>query len=480
MHSSMAGLHSAPALSYAGALTNHLPSQASAQPSTQAGARPYVPLAASAQSLVLPTPFSQAATTPPRISIGASMFLFSIDPKYGVPLILLAREKKRRWVGNTNYNYTDFGGGATGGESAEQTAAREFVEESVGSVRYFSNPCRDKLPELAENIAADLSAGNYLARIETPVGPRKAYITFVKEVAFQPGICGAFRRAKELLFRAQSDVEAMSPRKRDAAIDHPALRHDRETGAVVINRCYLEKQGVEYFSLQGLTYWLTTGAHNLVPGFHCQPYFKGRLRVALRCLRDCVRDAHRVRSARCGKFLPFKTKPSYTHFPHQQQRLLHRLPSPAHQPFQSLHDGRADPAHDPANCGWEWADGNHAGGDSDHGRLRRWPRRHFGRVRHDQPSERVDDDALAQNRFGGRRGRHLGSSSNSSNSGDDDRDRHRRAAQRHGDADGRSRGRGLGRGRRQGGGRGRGGGGRGRGAGARVRPRPAVHNHRWR
>jgi hypothetical protein len=316
----------------------------------------------------------------PRICIGASLFLFSIEPTYGVPVVLMAREKKQRWLGRSNYTYTDFGGGASAGESrAEQVASREFVEESLGAVRYFDSLTLDQLPDLQRNVAAGLSAGTYLARIETPVCSGKMYVTYVKQVPYQPGVCGAFRRAKDLLFRARYELETLSDEERAFVSVHPGLQRNGDTGQVTIDRCYLEKQSLEYFSLQGLEYWMATGTHNLVPGFSCQPYFKGRLRVALTYLRGRFTTLRRLRSERRTNFVPLRTKPSYNHFPHQQQRQFERF-VPLHNELIDHHDNVAG-----EQCGWHWGGAGSGNSNSaDQREQRRWPRR-IGTG--DQPSD---------------------------------------------------------------------------------------------
>ena len=331
----------------------------------------------------------------PMICIGASIFVFSIEPKFGVPMILLARQRKQRWLGNSNYNYTDFGGGATNGQSAERTAAREFVEESCGAIRYFNNPCLDRLPVLEDNVAEDLVTGAYVAKIETPVTEKKGYVTFIKQVPFQPGICGAFRRAKDQLFKARDDAQGLSAEERQEADLHPGLKVNRDTGHVKIDRCYLEKQGLEYFSLPSIEYWLNTGIHNLVPAFSCQPYFKSRLRLTVRYLREQMTEVRRLRSARRSKFVPIKAKPSYTHFPHQQRKQRQLAPIQNDVGFYDEGDTRWKPG-----AGSRGTNAGDRGGDGGGGGNRgsKWPRRRT--VQHvDQPSDRVNEDRNCRTRY---------------------------------------------------------------------------------
>ena len=172
--------------------------------------------------------------------IGASILVFSIEPTYGVPLILLAREKKRRWTGNANFLYTDFGGCSDHGETPEQTAAREFVEESLGSVKYFGDPELDAPDVMQRNIAESLVCGRYCARLETPVSAHKVYVTFVKQVAFQPAVCSAFRRAKDAIFAARPSYhfDSSNPRGLNgrSGREEPAHCTARATSATALVR----------------------------------------------------------------------------------------------------------------------------------------------------------------------------------------------------------------------------------------------------
>ena len=301
-----------------------------------------------------------------RFCIGASLLLFSIDPQFGVPAVLLAREKKRQWLGNNSNIFTDFGGGAESDETAEEIAAREFVEESLGSVRYFDRDTMNALPVLARNVAADLAGGGYLARIETAVSANKSYVTFMKQVPFQPRVCGDFRRAKDLLHRARGGIKNLAAGDQAAMTDHPAVRCDA-AGAMRIACGYLEKQGIEYFSLHGLEYWLSTGGHNLNPAFKCMSYMKGRLRVCVGHLRCCLIRARRLRSQSTDtddNKVAGRPKPSYTHFPHQQHRL---------QPFDTLRDADVFDIHQGDLSGWPWSE---AGARTRLHVDANWPRHH--------------------------------------------------------------------------------------------------------
>ena len=303
-----------------------------------------------------------------RICIGASILVFSIIPEFNLPCVLLAREKKQRWLGrDNNYVYTDFGGGSQNAEPAERTASREFVEETLGgAVKYFPDDMRNDLAHLKANVEADLQRGNYLARVETPVGRDKCYVTFVKQLHFQPGVTDSFARMENLLYRARYSPKQLTSAERKVAAVHPGLlrRDSGGAGTVTIDRCFLEKKGLDYFSFQSLEYYLMTDTHNLIPSFKCQPYFKTRLKDCLKHLRSRIDETMLgARSQERHTFLPPVSKLTST----SPRRPTARIPQQRtfFQPAQQ--HGRTDRGS--LDCGWQWVQ---------HGRgvpSNKWPRR---------------------------------------------------------------------------------------------------------
>jgi hypothetical protein len=288
---------------------------------------------------------------------GASLILFSLtEDGYGVPCVLLAREKRHGWTKRGRRVYTDFGGALSAGDgrSAEALAAREFVEETLGAVQYFAGRdhdggTRQGLDQLRETVQRSLEDGRYLARMQFKLNDGSVYVTFLKQVPWQPNVSCKFRRARKLLVRAMqasstgpdAEVLAGAPRAASAAgpyapastavdgvpgfdqatttttmhrpqfagaltcddlvrlADHPAVVLP-ESGPlsqpVDVLPEFLEKTDIEYFSLATLSYYMDTGTTHMRAPFHCLPYFRARLRAAVRAIERCLLRADLLRS----------------------------------------------------------------------------------------------------------------------------------------------------------------------------------------
>jgi hypothetical protein len=297
---------------------------------------------------------------------GASLILFSLtEDGYGVPCVLLAREKRHGWTKRGRRVYTDFGGALSAGDgrSAEALAAREFVEETLGAVQYFAGRdhdggTRQGLDQLRETVQRSLEDGRYLARMQFKLNDGSVYVTFLKQVPWQPNVSCKFRRARKLLVRAMqasstgpaAELLAGSPAvasttgpptgppagpstasaTASAAVDGPpgfdqatttmhrpqfagALTRDdlarlADHPAVVLPDSgplsqpvtvlpeFLEKTDIEYFSLAALSYYMDTGTTHMRGPFHCLPYFRARLRAAVRAIQRCLLRADLLRS----------------------------------------------------------------------------------------------------------------------------------------------------------------------------------------
>jgi hypothetical protein len=261
-----------------------------------------------------------------RVVKGASILLVSLtDDGLNLPCVLLAREKKASWLNNSNTHiYTDFGGSANDmtGRSPEYIAARELVEESAGVLRYFDNEPLDHVEHLQDNIEASLLKGEYLAKFETPLNNRQKYVTFVKQVPWQPRISHLFQQTRKLLTKAQADFSSLTESDKILVKSHPAVnvaadtqvgaQTDAQTGAltdahtdtqtdaqtdknVKLNKAFFEKSDLKYFSLAFVQYYLDTGETHIVDSFKCMAYFKGRLRSATQIVGHVLQEAELLR-----------------------------------------------------------------------------------------------------------------------------------------------------------------------------------------
>lgn len=150
------------------------------------------------------------------VVVGASLLCFAIDPTYHAMYFLLGKERvNSRWMAGSG-RWSDFGGGVAGpGETAEDTAAREFVEETLSVVRYFPG---DSLPRAGyDDIASDLRQRRYTMRL-TQGNQQKKFVVFVKQIPWDPEAVDRFSAYRLALTR---------PPGVHAGVDvsgHPALR----------------------------------------------------------------------------------------------------------------------------------------------------------------------------------------------------------------------------------------------------------------
>ena len=227
---------------------------------------------------------------------GASILLVSLtDDGLNLPCVLLARERKAKWLQNQNHVYTDFGGAAnSASESAELIASREFVEESLGVVRYFNDPHLDDTRELESRVQQSLESGEYLAKIVTPLGKGQQYVTFVKQVPWQPRVTMLFKQTRALLRRSRYDYKNMDETDQALVKSHPAATLSG-TNSVNLDDGCLEKVSVDYFSLAAIQFYLDTGSSHVLSDFTCMTYFKSRLRTVAQIFQRLLQEAELLR-----------------------------------------------------------------------------------------------------------------------------------------------------------------------------------------
>jgi len=143
--------------------------------------------------------------------VGASILAFMVDDQHKLVFFLLGKQcKSLRWA-EGSHALTDFGGGvAPSDRDPEETAAREFVEETLGVVQFFENDDATKLPRRRwDDIAESLRKGQYLRKVqsaykESGTDVRKVYVTFVVPIPWEPHCTRRFRHCRTLLTATQS------------------------------------------------------------------------------------------------------------------------------------------------------------------------------------------------------------------------------------------------------------------------------------
>lgn len=156
--------------------------------------------------------------------VGASLLCFSVDPRWGRLYFLLGKERKNtRWPSGSE-RWSDFGGRtANRGEEPEETAAREFFEESMAMVRYFDD---DPVPRPGyTDIADSLRRGEFMFQFMLGFGNElkpRSYITFVKQIPWDPQAIQRFSQCREMLMNASSHYGG--DRWKNMLSSHPGIR----------------------------------------------------------------------------------------------------------------------------------------------------------------------------------------------------------------------------------------------------------------
>ena len=194
------------------------------------------------------------STTPPnnlgkRRLLGASILPYAIDTQHNNLYVLLGAERSvPRW--HESGKFSDFGGRAITGETAEQCASREFHEETCAAITLNDSV----------NSSADMETlllnKKYTFKITTIIDSERFYVTFVKQIPFDAAICRKFAKILQILqcVRNESKVAGIytptSPEEADMLKSHLAVTMSEDGKQVLrVRKEYLEKQALQWISL---------------------------------------------------------------------------------------------------------------------------------------------------------------------------------------------------------------------------------------
>lgn len=185
---------------------------------------------------------------PSGVTVGASLLCYTVDPMYSRVYFLLGRERTHpQWRAGSE-RWSDFGGRTTpgGGASAEDTAAREFVEETMGMVKFFAD---DTLPRHTwSDIADALRANDYTFKLTFggKGGPPPAcnYVTFVRQLVWDPLAITRFETCRQQLRLCEQSAHP-------PPTVHPAIQWAPSRGVHVIPD-FLEKNALGLWSIPQL------------------------------------------------------------------------------------------------------------------------------------------------------------------------------------------------------------------------------------
>lgn len=127
---------------------------------------------------------------------GCSILPVMLDPEHGSLYFLLAKERYHPTWPKGSHLWSDFGGGYQDtDECPEATASREFVEETLGQVKFFE---ADVLPrEATEDITVALKQGHFLLQFVHEYNGH-CFMTFVVQVPWDPLIPQRFHETRNL------------------------------------------------------------------------------------------------------------------------------------------------------------------------------------------------------------------------------------------------------------------------------------------
>jgi 8-oxo-dGTP pyrophosphatase MutT (NUDIX family) len=133
--------------------------------------------------------------------VGASLLCVVVDPVWFRVYFLLGKERRTpHWRAGSN-KWSEFGGKVCAdAPTAEDTAAKEFVEETLAVVKFFDH---DTLPRTQyADIAASLRNGEYIFKIKIifgTAGDPCHHVTFVKQIPWDPATVARFQTCRDLI-----------------------------------------------------------------------------------------------------------------------------------------------------------------------------------------------------------------------------------------------------------------------------------------
>ncbi len=180
--------------------------------------------------------------------IGASVLPYGICPQHNQIFFLLGSERiLPNW--HDSGKFSDFGGSTKyKNEPPPTCAAREFFEETCAAVAWNG----DEVLNSYEGIEGDLRNEKYTLCLKTNIDQHKMYLTYVKQIKFDPKIPRHVSTITSNLLRIRNLVRLNGKyvfAESDAPVkDHPALKI--EDGVCVgVSRDFLEKQQLVWVSI---------------------------------------------------------------------------------------------------------------------------------------------------------------------------------------------------------------------------------------
>ena len=144
-------------------------------------------------------------------------------------------------------------------KSQKSVQQREFHEETCAIVKFFAD---EKLPRKHYNIVMrELKKEKYYMRVEFEHDNHKKYVTFVKQIPWNASYPTRFSESINKLIKYTKGTA-----KIPVSEEHPAVTNLEEE-EIKINRDYMEKQAIQYWSMPQLKSAIAATRHVL--GHRC-------------------------------------------------------------------------------------------------------------------------------------------------------------------------------------------------------------------
>lgn len=198
-----------------------------------------------------------------ELPTSAGIIPFSVTPT-GCIYFLLGQERKIEGYKFGSLKWSEFAGGKKGQESVVETAAREFLEETLDCVPFDQ---LDMSVDVGyriryESIVDQLKREQYTFKITyvADIGPewkpaKKVRTCYIRQIPWNPTCVDAFAATRHHLSEIQSKT---SPLHKDELVNYPEkiARHQAirvvDDGRLRVSKDFLEKQKIAYFSIPDL------------------------------------------------------------------------------------------------------------------------------------------------------------------------------------------------------------------------------------
>jgi hypothetical protein len=160
-------------------------------------------------------PDASSALPPLGRVIAASVLCFAVCDSGNI-YFLLGKENSISGCiqGSKADSWSDFGGRAAVQDANEHdVAAREFMEESMGLVRFLpgaSLDCASQRKRHYDHVAQELAAGKYLCSLSISMSSCTRHVCYLKQVAWQPELPLKFLRMRRAFLRIRNVSKKMA------------------------------------------------------------------------------------------------------------------------------------------------------------------------------------------------------------------------------------------------------------------------------